>query len=558
MPEDKAHELLLTPQLEKNLISFTASILGWSPELYRQVLIHLEKITSKEKYALRQAFLKVLAIEKLNMDPRYLKDEKGTHWNRQHRGLLSEIQIEAIPQPIVEQLRTEAGKISDAISEFFIGRTDEHGITQKNDPEELSITLYGASAETVHATLCTVLESLKKKEGQGGIAGRDTVVFWRMPNTNSDEFGKWFRNLNLTYSTDYGPNIVLILPTPCQRTSSYSGNIYSDSQKMIEEYRRKISEVSRAFNAGGDPPKIAIIYHDINGLSEEGGELKVRQDEETQIPVQAVQSVPLISPKAWAEFPEFKALPERLIQDINSLSEGDILLMKCLLHACHEHMQKGVSAKQMRLTPEIVVVALQNYLQIYGISEAKDPTLLQRLLLLARVVSYPSGIVEGQWWHSAFSGEGRSEIGNDLLNTLSKKSEDISRSPLFQECLKRTDGGVPYGGFVIDERTLVYYSVEEGKKEKIHISYRLNQNLLRVLKWLVGKGHVSNERILSGEQVKTESGKTIFSVVCAYCDTNIDGARIENNLIKADGCICNNCGSKNFRLRVEYIKKKTP
>ena len=58
------------------------------------------------------------------------------------------------------------------------------------------------------------------------------------------------------------------------------------------------------------------------------------------ITIQALLSISPISPQVWAEFPEFKTLPEKLVQDINILFEGDTMLMKCLLHACHEYIQK--------------------------------------------------------------------------------------------------------------------------------------------------------------------------------------------------------------------------
>lgn len=551
MPEAKAFELQLTPQLEEMLSRFVPAILGTTSRDF------LERLTNREKYALRQAFLKVTAIEKLNMDPRYVI-RSGRHYYRQHIGLLSGIPAEALPQPLVEQLKTGALKISDTISEFFIGRTSEAGATSKGDPRQLCVTLYGASAETIHATLCTVLESLKNKESQGKIAGRDTVVFWGIPNTSSDEFNKLVRS-NLKHTTDYGPNVVLVLPTPCRRDSRF-GSIYSDSQETIEVYGKKISEISHAFYSDGDYPKIAVVYYDVDGISEEGEELKFRKDEETGIPVQAVQSVPLISPKAWAEFPEFRVLPEKLIQDINSLSEGDILLMKCLLHACHEYIQKDESTQEMRLTPEIVVIALQNYLQIFGIDHgtASDVTFLQRLLLLSRVVSYPNGIVDGHWWQSAFSGGNRNENAGDLEHTLCKRHENTSLHSLLREALIVVPGGgVPYGAFEIkDDRYITFTPVVDGAPTRITSSYRLDQNLLRVLRWLLKKGHAFNESLLSDKQVKAESGVPIFSVVCMYCEGNISRARVEKGQIIADKCMCENCGSKNFRLRVEYMEHR--
>ena len=65
-------------------------------------------MTSKEKYALRQAFSKVSQIEELFLNMMYPRNEQGQLMDRYQIGRLSEIQIDVIPVPIVDQLKTHA------------------------------------------------------------------------------------------------------------------------------------------------------------------------------------------------------------------------------------------------------------------------------------------------------------------------------------------------------------------------------------------------------------------------------------------------------------------
>ncbi|MEK9179427.1 MAG: hypothetical protein AAB893_03085 [Patescibacteria group bacterium] len=556
MSNEGRHELTLTPQLSEKLRPFISAVLGWTPEINQKLLILLERMTSKEKYALRQAFSKVSQIEELFLNMMYPRNEQGQLMDRYQIGRLSEIQIDVIPVPIVDQLKTHAGSISDIISQFFIGRTDKGDITSKGDPTQLSITLYGSSAETIHATLSLVLESLVKKDSQSTIANRDTVVVWGMPDFDTPEFKKLFKT-DLQHSTDYGPNIVLILPTPGQKSSSRGNdNAYWDSVDKIKRYKGRIQEIFARFYVGSDPPKIAVIYYDSNSVSQSAVDvLHVRNHQDTGITIQALLSISPISPQVWAEFPEFKTLPEKLVQDINILSEGDTMLMKCLLHACHEYIQKNISVKLTGLTTEIVVIALQNYLQVFGISrgEAKDETLLQRLLLLARVVPYPTGIIPLLWGFEALKEDhNRRNDAEDLTRTISQRPQNILLEPLLMADLKTMNGSVYDGDFVSDEAGPAFVSITNGRKSAAFRCERLNQNFLRILKWLVNKGHVFEADIISANHAKSESGDPIFSVVCAYCDSNISGARVEKGQIIADNCTCENCGSNSFRLRAEY------
>lgn len=505
-------------------------------------------LANRERYITREAMVMVNLLRK-NFDAIISPKRKEGTFCYEQFAKLPDFELPDLLK-IFKEDSIDPNRLSDIITTFFSGIGKGIGPDSIDDPTRMNVYLSAERAEPPYVLLWQTIQSLQKK-GNSNNQARDTFVVWGLPHRDDRDFRR--ETSSLEGSLLFGPNIIFIVKAPVLKNQVEFG--YNPTAKFVEETEEKLTEVLSMI-PGRVTPKCVVIYIDTKG-SPSPQSIGVSK-EENGIPTEVTVFQSGFSLDALNSIQQFEWLSNKIKEDVITLSQGDLLLLQCLLYAFYKLQSKHTLTS---LTPAVVIMALENYLMAYGVENktATDKTTLQYLLFMVQQAQNPGGILDTYWEQSAFNhlnSADRSKVGGILEILLVGATAEGRGMLLFSDY---ASGGerVPYSGpIAVDKqgRLGVPSADMYADPTPLFLKRRIDPGLLRLLNWLLGKGCLLDTRQLESSQINKEG---FYSVICSHCESIIPEAKLIQYKIvlppKYGGCT--RCGSLQTMVKVEYVKK---